>query len=201
MARQQEHLSRIHKLEASLEPLREELAGFRKRAHDWEMRYDTSTEEMGKLQGRIVELEGLRQKLHAQEQQLQTWDRRFSSAVNEKDGEILRLGVELSRLRGQLPRFQIDAPAKPKARTRKSAKESTSNSEFDDLKLIFGIGPVLEKRLHEYGVKWFKQLAQWSKEDILAFETHLPEFQNRVERDKWVAGAKEEHFKKYGETL
>jgi len=65
----------------------------------------------------------------------------------------------------------------------------------DDLKQIRGIGPVLEKRLNGLGVRFFREIAGWSREDI------REEFRSRVERDKWVESAREEHFKKYGERL
>ena len=203
-------------------------------AHDWETRFGQHSKEsattisardaeIAKLKSHIAELEALQKKLKAQEDRLQAWDSRFSSAVNEKDGEITRLRFELGqlmplrdevvmlnsryqtvvsekdseieRLRGQLHVVPVTGGAA--AAPAKSPKSEKS----DDLKKIKGIGPVLEKRLNEYGVHFFKQIALWSKQDIIDFEIHLPEFHNRVERDQWVAGAKEEHLKKYGDTL
>ena len=50
-------------------------------------------------------------------------------------------------------------------------------------------------------VYFFRDIANWTKEDIIRYEEHLKEFRDRIERDKWVEGAREEHFKKYGERL
>jgi large subunit ribosomal protein L21 len=77
--------------------------------------------------------------------------------------------------------------------------QATASSGHDDLKQIFGIGPVLEKRLNELGIHFFRQIAQWTTEDIQRLEQQLPKFQKRVERDRWVERAKERHFEKYGE--
>lgn len=72
---------------------------------------------------------------------------------------------------------------------------------IDDLKHIFGVGPVLEKMLHGLGVYQFKQVALWSAEDIRFFDQQLHEFHGRIERENWVRSAQEEQYKKYGEWL
>jgi predicted flap endonuclease-1-like 5' DNA nuclease len=60
-----------------------------------------------------------------------------------------------------------------------SKKESTFNSKTgqpavtDDLKLINGIGPAVEKRLHGVGVFTFAQLALLSSADIAAAVVEL----------------------------
>jgi predicted flap endonuclease-1-like 5' DNA nuclease len=47
---------------------------------------------------------------------------------------------------------------------------------FDDLKLIVGIGPVLERMLHRLGVSTYRQIARWSERDIDEIDAKLPEF-------------------------
>lgn len=72
---------------------------------------------------------------------------------------------------------------------------------FDDLKLVVGIGPVLERMLHRLGVSTFRQIAQWSDREIDEIDAKLPEFPGRIRRDGWVTQARELHQSKYGETL
>jgi predicted flap endonuclease-1-like 5' DNA nuclease len=72
---------------------------------------------------------------------------------------------------------------------------------FDDLKLIVGIGPVLERMLHRLGVSTFRQIAHWSEREIDEIDAKLPEFPGRIRRDAWVTQARELHQSKYGETL
>ena len=72
--------------------------------------------------------------------------------------------------------------------------------EWDDLQEINGIGPVLEKRLHEEGIYFFRQIANWTDADIAFFQSKLPEFPNRVRRDNWVKSVAGEHLKKYGKS-
>jgi predicted flap endonuclease-1-like 5' DNA nuclease len=71
---------------------------------------------------------------------------------------------------------------------------------FDDLKLIVGIGPVLERMLHRLGVSTFRQIAHWSDREIDEIDAKLPEFPGRIRRDGWVTQARELHQSKYGET-
>ncbi len=71
----------------------------------------------------------------------------------------------------------------------------------DDLKLIVGVGPVLERMLHQLGVTTYRQIARWSERDIDDFDAKLPEFPGRIRRDGWVTQARELHLSKFGETL
>ena len=71
----------------------------------------------------------------------------------------------------------------------------------DDLKLIVGVGPVLERMLHQLGVTTFRQIAYWSEHDIDVFDAKLHEFPGRIRRDGWVTQARALHQSKYGEAL
>jgi len=77
----------------------------------------------------------------------------------------------------------------------------TGPNTFDDLKLIVGVGPVLERMLHRLGVATYRQVAHWSERDIDEIDAKLPEFPGRIRRDGWVTQARELHLSKYGETL
>ena len=73
-------------------------------------------------------------------------------------------------------------------------------AEPDDLKLIVGIGPVLERMLRNLGVTTFRQIARWSPREVADFDTRLPEFPGRIVRDQWVTQARALHESKYGES-
>lgn len=61
----------------------------------------------------------------------------------------------------------------------------------DDLKLIKGVGPKLEKMLHELGITKFSQIAAWSPADIEEISEKLGSFKDRVIRDDWVSKARD----------
>lgn len=71
----------------------------------------------------------------------------------------------------------------------------------DDLKLIVGVGPILERMLHQLGVTSYRQIARWSERDIDEFDARLAEFPGRIRRDGWVTQARSLHHSKYGETI
>jgi len=61
--------------------------------------------------------------------------------------------------------------------------------EPDDLKLISGVGPVLEGRLNALGITRFDQIARFKKADIARVDEVL-NFKGRIERDEWIKQAK-----------
>ena len=73
--------------------------------------------------------------------------------------------------------------------------------EQDDLKQIYGIGPAMEKGLNRMGLFTFRQIAQWNEQDVEKMASELNTFPDGIRHDNWIAGAKEQHFLKYGEEL
>ncbi len=77
---------------------------------------------------------------------------------------------------------------KPKAK-KSAAKKAPAAGGADDLKQLKGVGPALEKKLHDNGVTSFAQIAAWNAEDIADMDDKLS-FKGRIERDGWVDQAK-----------
>ncbi len=75
--------------------------------------------------------------------------------------------------------------------------------EPDNLKMISGVGPVLEEKLNAFGVTRFSQVAKFTKKEIAALDDALS-FKGRIERDNWVEQAKaltkgvDEHMRLFG---
>jgi len=61
----------------------------------------------------------------------------------------------------------------------------------DNLELIDGVGPMLASLLHEIGVFYFWQIAEWTPEEIDWVESKLKHFRGRIRRDDWVGHARE----------
>lgn len=60
----------------------------------------------------------------------------------------------------------------------------------EDLKIIPGIGPAIEKLLRENGINSVRQIAEWQEADIQHFEKLLKSNRGRIRRDDWVGGAR-----------
>ena len=89
------------------------------------------------------------------------------------------------------PAEKPKAAAKPKAKAddAPAALFTAPKGDPDDLKKISGVGPVLEKKLHAFGVTQFAQVAAFKKADIAKLDEAL-NFKGRIERDDWVGQAK-----------
>ncbi len=132
---------------------------------------------------------------------------RLRCEVRDRDAALQQLGEfaqERHRLFGQLARSRADT-----ARYRQLVIDIENNAPPnlfgpaapDDLKLIVGVGPVLERMLHQLGVTRYRQIARWTERDIDDIDAHLPEFPGRIRRDTWVVQARALHQSKYGERI
>ena len=60
----------------------------------------------------------------------------------------------------------------------------------DDLKLIWGVGPALEKMLNKMGIWHFGQIASWTAKELAWVDERLEGFKGRAKRDNWVKQSK-----------
>jgi len=60
----------------------------------------------------------------------------------------------------------------------------------DDLKMIKGVGPKMEKLLHKLGFFHFDQISKWTGDEVAWVDENLEGFKGRVTRDAWVAQAR-----------
>jgi predicted flap endonuclease-1-like 5' DNA nuclease len=103
----------------------------------------------------------------------------------------------------------FDAPAPPAPAPAQTAEPNHPNVRVgsrnlltqavygppDDLQLIKGVAEVLERMLHEIGVYYFWQIAEWTPADVRHADAQLPVFKGRIERDHWI-----EQSKQYAQT-
>jgi len=66
----------------------------------------------------------------------------------------------------------------------------------DDLKLIKGVGPAIEKTLKEMGICRFNQIAEMSEYDIDRVAHRLKGFRSRIYREDWIGQARDLHDQK-----
>ena len=93
--------------------------------------------------------------------------------------------VAATRSSDEAPKAEKKKPAKAAA-----APKAEAAAGADDLKKLSGVGPALEKKLHEAGVTSFAQIAAWTEEDIAAMDEKLS-FKGRIQREGWVEQAQE----------
>jgi myosin heavy subunit len=149
------------------------------------------------LKQQIQHLETLRNEMAGQ-----------ATVVKEKEEEISRLRKRLVEVRAAL-RIRADGGVAPRPARQvghqlnlqigppKAAKALPQ----DDLKKIRGIGPTFERVLKKMGIFTFRKIATWDPSDMKRIADRLATSPDRIKRDKWIAEAKKEHYRKYGERL
>jgi poly(hydroxyalkanoate) granule-associated protein len=145
-----------------------------------------------------------------------TWDKLEQVFEDRVEKALGSLGVPTSQQLDQLSaRVDELTAAVERASARKGAgaskkttaktatrvtpdNETTADREPDDLKIIAGVGPVLERKLNEIGVVSYRQIAAWKAKDINEVEAAIVRISGRITRDNWVAQAKAAQKQKYG---
>ncbi len=170
-------------LQATLHSKDEELASLAGQIRQqWATAIHAKDQEIGSLWARIRELEPLAG-------HLKDWELHHHTTIQAKDEEITSLIERLKdfeRLSARLAELENGLPDREGA---------------DDLKRIYGIGPVLEARLNALGLFRFEQIGRWGDDEIEAFQAQLPEFPGRIRREAWVKSARDEYLRKYRHPL
>ena len=174
--------AQIRQYETLPDQLREAQEHFEQSRQQWTAAIHGKDQEIGGLWARIRELEPLTG-------HLKDWELHHHTTIHAKDEEITSLIERLKdfeRLSARLAELEIRLPEREAA---------------DDLKRIYGIGPVLEARLNALGLFRFEQIGRWGDEEIEAFQAQLPEFPGRIRREAWVKSARDEYLRKYRRPL
>ncbi len=182
---------------------------------------------MTQLQEQCVAQEQLREQLLLNEQQLRERDEQIAGlhrqlqdlqaerhnllhevqSIPGKDEQLDRLNKRLRELRSAHRANADPASAGPRQSSQNGAgsnaqvKQSKAgkNVQEDDLKKIYGIGSVFADTLNKMGTRTFIQIARWKPEDIEKIAKKLDADPERIKRENWIADAKKQHYRKYGE--
>ena len=108
-----------------------------------------------------------------------------------KDGKVAGRDTAAPTPKAPEPAIPAVKQAEEAKKAKKpAAKKSTAKASAgaDDLKELKGVGPALEKKLHDAGVTSFAQIAAWGADDIAEMDEKLS-FKGRIERDGWIEQA------------
>lgn len=107
---------------------------------------------------------------------------------------IIRNGHQPPNTKSKSKKAAAKKPKKTKSRKNAWQKGKTKfgtpgSTHRDDLKVINGIGPVIEKSLNRSGVRSWEQLATLKVKEVKAIDEAL-NFPGRIQREQWVQQAK-----------
>ncbi|NND70719.1 MAG: hypothetical protein HKN43_03990 [Rhodothermales bacterium] len=123
-------------------------------------------------------------------------------AVLDADYKILKKKFETLSANLAAPGTTAEShplPTEP-AIEKKTANRKPEQPEFlldqapvrkDDLKQIFGIGPVIEQTLNDIGIYKLEQIAGMTTEDIRWVADSIDYFPKRIEQDDWMKQARD----------
>jgi predicted flap endonuclease-1-like 5' DNA nuclease len=77
-----------------------------------------------------------------------------------------------------------------------NGSDDSEHFAHDDLKLIKGVGPAIEKTLNELGISRFSQIAEMGEYDIDRVANKLKGFRSRIYREDWIGQARDLHDQK-----
>ncbi len=108
----------------------------------------------------------------------------------KKRGEQLEKEIQLGQDNAVLLKNNLE-----KVRAENEVLNSRMSKSFtlppkDDLKLIHGIGPSIEKKLNALGIYSFRQISEFTPRSIDEITETIKFFPGRIDRDKWVSQAR-----------
>jgi predicted flap endonuclease-1-like 5' DNA nuclease len=137
-----------------------------------------------------------RRQVETLEEELKQYQRRYDNLKEETDtvrntADQLRAELAAEREREAALLIQPDPPAQLRDKPMKAQSRFTPTSwqTRDDLTLISGIGPGIQKKLNEIGVYTFQQIAEFTPDDIERVTQVLRVFKGRIGRDNWIGQA------------
>ena len=114
----------------------------------------------------------------------------LNNRIVNLNGEISDLHKSLLEKDNEIEHLILDNIAQRKHLLDYKSFGTATEAEKDDLKMISGIGPFIEKRLHALDIYTFRQISKFTARDIETINVAIIYFSGRIERDEWVAQAK-----------
>nr|WP_309688300.1 hypothetical protein [Armatimonas sp.] len=127
-----------------------------------------------------------------------------NQTIHTAQAQLQAQAAELERQRTVVPPLATDGPditTDGPARADGLVIPEAEPGHEDDLKEIVGVGPFIEAKLHDLGLRTYKQIAKLSPEMLEKVAGSIEYFQGRIGRENWTEQCKALHFDKYGEKL
>ena len=179
---------KVARLEHNVGELEKDKADARATVRKQQAQIEDVTQMMRQRQQDIARLERALESARASE----------SSAATAQAAPQERALAQTSAQQSTQARAGTDSGTSPAA---PAPTMSGAAPEPDDLKVIRGIGPKMEKLLHGLGITSYRQIASLTGEEIERVAKAIRAFPGRISRDDWIDGAKQAHLEKFGEQL
>lgn len=133
------------------------------------------------------------EKLKTELESIQKTNAKEGSELDLLKDEIVQLEAVRQKLEIELSGLRADAEErkqdKPTSTVNQKSSFKNDAEEKDDLQVINGIGPGIEKKLNKYGIYTYRQISEFTEESIQTISDVVKFFPGRIERDRWVEQA------------
>lgn len=145
------------------------------------------------------ELTAVRQELSKKDDQIEKLNQQYNELLKEEKG-LKKEAAKSKETSKKLRETEAELKEREELLKRISERKHMINysrigtakqENKDDLQMISGIGPYIEEQLHTLDIYTFEQISKFSKEDVEEVTEAIEFFPGRIERDEWVAQAKE----------
>jgi len=147
-----------------------------------------SKRQLAKTEEKLAELS-------ARYDQLEQQSRQDRDQLARKQQQLKELALQHDSLRslvalraGRIRELEtLLAKREQELETLKQQLDSAPEAEpADDLRAIPGIGPVLEQRLFELGIRSYQQIAAWTEDDVVEMAAALRIHSGRIWHHDWI---------------
>jgi len=114
---------------------------------------------------------------------------RLNNRIVNLNGEVVDLQKSLDERDQELEQLIAESLSQHKHVIDYKNIGIATYEERDDLTMISGIGPVIEKRLFSLDIYTFRQISRFTPQDIEVINDTIIFFSGRIDRDEWVAQA------------
>ncbi|NNE72783.1 MAG: hypothetical protein HKN26_03895 [Acidimicrobiales bacterium] len=142
---------------------------------------ETLQRDLARARAKVDELKAARRQIAELEDEL--------AAGRQVTADLAAAQLRIRAYERELARGGSAAPVKPEAANRPELDIAPA-AHADDLKIVNGIGPKIERMLHGSGITAWEQLAELSESDVDRLEHDLG-LSGRIGRDRWVSQANE----------
>jgi predicted flap endonuclease-1-like 5' DNA nuclease len=146
------------------------------------------------------EISDLKEKLDVSGREITRLNSELSEAEKALAEKSKQMEHKLEEAEQELRETELDLHEKEELLQRISERKhlldyssfgSASAEQKDDLKMISGVGPVIEEKLNSLDIYTFEQISKFSEKDRETVNEAIEFFPGRIERDEWIAQAKE----------
>ncbi len=198
-SRNQANALRLEKAEAQAAHHAEKIVFLEEQAQNLRQRNHQAHTELLRLQEELNAWRTLHRDFAAMQMNMRQLERSGEMLETERNNlrqELERARIELENLQLEVLRLQSleDAPARRytpahSAHAGGPSQASDVPEQADDLKIINGISPFAERRLHELGIFTFGQISRWNENDLETVAQALDIPTSRIVQEDWIGQA------------